>query len=472
MPTIETDYLIIGAGNAGMAFADALIAASDAEVVMVDRRHAPGGHWNDAYPFVRLHQPSANYGVNSRMLGTDSIDTFGPNAGYYERASGVEICDYFREVMEHTLLPSGQVRFYGMNDYVGNGSGTHAFTSRLSGETTEVHVRRKVVDGTHLEVSVPATHTPEFPVDPDARLIPVGDLVKVVDAPAGYTILGAGKTGMDAVNWLVENGVDPDRIRWVKSREPWLFDRGSFQPRKLVVSSFEMLSFALEALALAESGVDLFRRLEAAGCLVRIDPEVEPTMFRGATLSGVEREELQRVERVVRMGRVLHLGADRIVFSEGEIPTTRNEIHVDCTARGVGPAPAVPVFEPGRITIQSLMGGFTSFNAALIGFIEAVRDDDEEKNRLCPPIPPPYRAIDWIPTFCGGFRSFAVQSAEPDIAAWLAASRLSVTKELPEHMGDPRMQPALARWGAHMENALKNGDRLLADANAAMPSAS
>jgi cation diffusion facilitator CzcD-associated flavoprotein CzcO len=52
--TINTDYLVVGAGAAGMAFADALIAACDADVVMVDRRHRPGGHWNDAYPFVRL----------------------------------------------------------------------------------------------------------------------------------------------------------------------------------------------------------------------------------------------------------------------------------------------------------------------------------------------------------------------------------------------------------------------------------
>jgi len=56
---IETDYLVVGAGAAGLAFVDALIAASEADVVMVDRRHQPGGHWNDAYPFVRLHGPAA-----------------------------------------------------------------------------------------------------------------------------------------------------------------------------------------------------------------------------------------------------------------------------------------------------------------------------------------------------------------------------------------------------------------------------
>ncbi len=51
MGAIETDYLVVGAGAAGLAFVDALVAACDADVVMVDRRHGPGGHWNDAYPF-------------------------------------------------------------------------------------------------------------------------------------------------------------------------------------------------------------------------------------------------------------------------------------------------------------------------------------------------------------------------------------------------------------------------------------
>jgi cation diffusion facilitator CzcD-associated flavoprotein CzcO len=55
----DTDYLVIGAGAAAMAFTDALLEHSDATVAIVDRRHAPGGHWIDAYPYVRLHQPSA-----------------------------------------------------------------------------------------------------------------------------------------------------------------------------------------------------------------------------------------------------------------------------------------------------------------------------------------------------------------------------------------------------------------------------
>jgi cation diffusion facilitator CzcD-associated flavoprotein CzcO len=68
---IDTDYLIIGAGASGLAFADTLLdELPDAHITIVDRRGKPGGHWNDAYSFVTLHQPSAFYGVNSMPLGS------------------------------------------------------------------------------------------------------------------------------------------------------------------------------------------------------------------------------------------------------------------------------------------------------------------------------------------------------------------------------------------------------------------
>jgi len=54
---LETDYLIIGSGAVGMAFADTIMTETDASIVMVDKHSQPGGHWNDAYPFVTLHQP-------------------------------------------------------------------------------------------------------------------------------------------------------------------------------------------------------------------------------------------------------------------------------------------------------------------------------------------------------------------------------------------------------------------------------
>lgn len=166
--TLETDYLVVGAGASGMAFADALIADSDADVIIVDRRHAPGGHWNDAYPFVRLHQPAAYYGVNSLPLGSETIDRFGPNEGFYAQAGAPEIRAYYERVMNERLLPSGRVRYFPLCEY----AGSRRFVSRLSGNEYEVNVRRKEVDGRYLEPSIPATYLPPFEVSPGARCMP------------------------------------------------------------------------------------------------------------------------------------------------------------------------------------------------------------------------------------------------------------------------------------------------------------
>src|SRR5215510_12265383 len=116
--TLSADYLVVGAGASGVAFVDSILSHSDADVVLVDRRHRAGGHWLDAYPFVRLHQPSANDGVNSRVLGTNRIDEIGPNAGYYERATASEICDYYNRVLED-FVATGRVTFLPMSNHEG-----------------------------------------------------------------------------------------------------------------------------------------------------------------------------------------------------------------------------------------------------------------------------------------------------------------------------------------------------------------
>ena len=114
--SIEADYLIIGAGAVGMAFADTLLSETQATIALVDRRHRPGGHWNDAYPYVRLHQPSAYYGVNSWPLGSGEKDESGLNKGLYKLASGLEVLSHFDQVLQRRFLPSGRVQYFPMSE--------------------------------------------------------------------------------------------------------------------------------------------------------------------------------------------------------------------------------------------------------------------------------------------------------------------------------------------------------------------
>ncbi len=143
--SIETDYLVIGSGAVGRAFSDVILNETDANIVFVDLHDRPGGYWNDAYPFVRLHQPSANYGVNSRALGHGTKDATGLNAGLDELASGAEVLSYFEQVMQQQFLPTGRVAYHPQCRY-GQQGGEHTFTSLVSGRRQRVSVRRKLVD--------------------------------------------------------------------------------------------------------------------------------------------------------------------------------------------------------------------------------------------------------------------------------------------------------------------------------------
>ncbi len=462
MAEIETDYLVIGAGAAGMAFTDSLITESDADVVMVDRRHRPGGHWNDAYPFVRLHQPSSFYGVNSRVLGTDAIDEVGPNAGFYHRATAAEICDYFFRVLEEQLLPTGRVRFFGMCDSAAGDADRHQFVSRLTGETTTVRVRRRLVDATYQETGIPSTHVPPFAIDPDARLIPVNGLVDLTEPASGYTVIGAGKTAMDACCWLLDAGVAPDAIRWIRPRDAWLLNREYAQPLDRVPMLLEGVARNLESAAAATDVEDLFRRLEASEQLIRLDPTVEPTMYRCATVSQSEVESLRSIEHVVRQGRVVRVGRDEIVMEKGSIPNDPEQVVVDCSASGLRLGPGRPVFEPDRITLQQIRTCQPTFNAALIAFVETLGDDDAMKNGLCAPNPYPTAAVDWITATACSQRAENSWMASPEVSAWMQRSRLNAARAITDHLGDAQMQSAMARFAANGEPAIANLQRLAA----------
>lgn len=460
MAEIEVDYLVVGAGASGMAFVDALVAEDrDAEVLLVDRRHRPGGHWLDAYPFVRLHQPSATYGVASRVLGEDRIDESGSNAGFYERATAAEIVAYYDKVLEEVLLPAG-VRFLGMVEHHDDTNGRHRLVSRLDDEETTVRVRRRFVDATYTESSIPSRHTPEFTIDDGAIVIPPNDLVRLETPASGYTVIGGGKTAMDTCGWLLDAGVDPGRIRWVRSRDGWYFNRAYTQPLEQVGSYMQLQARWVAAAAVVESGPDFAHRLEADEVFLRIDPTVEPRAFRGATLSTTEVEQLRSIEDVVRLGRVRHIGADRITFDDGAQPTAPDHVHVDCTAAGVRPTTPRPVFEPGRITLQYVTLGFVPWGAATIGAVEALKDDDDTRNRLCPPVVFSGDVADLLRFANAGMQGLAARATDREINAWTEACRLNPARNAAAHLDDPRVTDAFSVIGANLFPALENLARL------------
>jgi hypothetical protein len=434
-----------------MAFTDALIDHADVHVTLVDRRHAAGGHWLDAYPFVQLHQASVFYGVASTILGTGAVQLTGPEEGLQERARQSEIRSYFDDILHRRFLGSGRVRFLGGSDYGTDGS-SHLVTSRVSGETVEVDVRRRVVDATYLAPTIPASTPPPFGVADDVRVVAINDLATLPAAPSGYVIVGSGKTATDGIVWLLHNGVPPDRILWIRPRDPWMLNRAVVQPNPVV--ALGLAADTMAAAADAESLDDLFLRLEAAGVMLRIDRDVLPTMAKTPTLASWELDVLRTIENVVRLGHIEHVTTSEIVFDQGVLPLEPGSIVVHCAASGLQYPPLVPLWGEDKIRPQTIRSGFPCFNAALAGYVEATRDDDRERNRLCPPNTLPDTTASWAQMQVRGVLAMRAFGAEPDIAAWANACALNPSRIEPHEHDEPAVQAATARVGEVMAPGL------------------
>ena len=119
--------------------------------------------------------------------------------------------------------------------------------------------------------------------------------------------------------------------------------------------------------------------------MMRIDPSVTPTMAKAPTLGRWELDLLRTVEHVVRLGHVRTARRGRLDLDGGTVPLADDALVVHCAADGLKQRPRRADLAPDVITLQPVRAGFPCFGAALVGYVEATRDDDAEKNRLCPP---------------------------------------------------------------------------------------
>lgn len=411
--TIETDFLVVGAGAMGLAFADEVMRSNRRlRVTLVDRRAGPGGHWNDAYDFVRLHQPAAFYGVNSAPLGSGGEDL----------ANKPEILAYFQRVIDRWSA-TGRLRFLPQCDFGEDG----VVRSVVGDAAWQVKASQPIVDATFSQVQVPATHPPKYAVDPDARLVPVGGLWRLAERHPRYVVIGAGKTGIDALLYLLDRGVAPDRLTWIVSRDSWLFDRAPLQPR----TAGEQVIAQLRTIAESDSPADAYDRLEAGGWWLRIDETREPAMFRCATVSREELAALRSVEHVVRLGRVQRVEPERLVLDGGELAIEPGALFIDCTADGLVRREPTPVFTAERITLQPVFVCQQVMSSAAIAAMAIRPGDDAWRNTLTRPVPHPDVPHDYIGALSATFDNLLEWLKVPWLAWWSGRTRLSAVYHLP-----------------------------------------
>jgi hypothetical protein len=308
------------------------------------------------------------------------------------------------------------------------------------------------VDATYLSPTIPATTAAPFTFADDVRVAAINELAAIAETPSTYVIVGSGKTATDGIVWLLANGVAPDRIVWVRPREPWMLNRALVQPVPGV--ALGLAADTMEAAASAESLDDLFLRLEAAGVMLRIDRDVLPTMAKTPTLAVWELELLRTIENDVRLGHINHVTSSEMLLERGSFPLPPDSLIVHCAASGLQYPPLVPVWGSDKIRLQTIRVGFPCFCAALAGYVEATRDDDRERNRLCPPNTLPDDPTSWARMQVRGTIAMQRYSAEPDIAAWANGCALNPAHIGPSQRDAPAVKAAAARLADHAQRGL------------------
>jgi hypothetical protein len=162
---------------------------------------------------------------------------------------------------------------------------------------------------------------------------------------------------------------------------------------------------------------------------------------------------VQRIERT------------EIVLEQGRVPTDDRTIHIHCAARGLASPPLRPIFEPGRVTVQACFWGFTCYQFATLGVVEATLESDEEKNRMCPPIAYWDVNQDYLTAYLARMALSLAIGAHPKLAAWNKASRLNPIGEIDSYRDDPSVIASRERIKRFAAAAAMNAQRLLSQRN-------
>lgn len=141
----------------------------------------------------------------------------------------------------------------------------------------------------------------QFPVDDEVRVMTPNQVYDAYEENSKemrknkYVVLGAGKTGMDAVVYLQRTmKIDPVDIAWVISQDVWMSSRnGGGSP---ISHSLLLLKHDNDTQKAALEG-------EEEGSIVRLDKDILPTVFKFPLVSNEELKLYQNIKTIIRRGR-------------------------------------------------------------------------------------------------------------------------------------------------------------------------
>ena len=150
-------------------------------------------------------------------------------------------------------------------------------------------------------------------------------------------------------------------------------------------------------------------------------------MFHAATVSERELEKLRSIKNIVRKGHVTAIEAGRLRLTHGEIETSPNHVHVDCSAglaRVAEEWQTPKIFDGDTISPVTVRAYMPVFSGSLIAYLEAHYATDDEKNHLAQPVQVPNSLDDFVAMTLGAMLNQYNWSQDKPLRKWIAQNRL------------------------------------------------
>jgi len=237
---------------------------------------------------------------------------------------------------------------------------------------------KTLVNGTYWAPSIPQTSLPKFKVQFQNFVSP-SELSRLQGDFRSFVVIGAGKTGIDTVKWLLDRFNDPSSITWIMPRDAWWIVRD--------MMGGALMFDLLEIFCKSDKPEACFLAGEQRGAFHRISTTTKPpTMFHGAVVSRLEAEQVRRVKHIIRGTRVTEITENRITFDNGQTHDVDSKtVCINCSENGLKQRPVVPIFAAGLITLQPTLFLHVTASVAQTAFVEAMDITIATKNQYCIP---------------------------------------------------------------------------------------
>lgn len=360
----EFDLVVIGAGIAGL---NALYAASEylpkgARALLLDQKGRPGGMWNTAYDYVRLHQPHPMFTVGDLKWNWRKPRDY--------LAAREEVQSHLNRSLEPVAKKLDFRAAFGQTvsqcTEVETPQGPRAeiiFHPNSNDQVAKVTAKRAIhASGLNYEVAEPLPLSSKKVVS----IIPQelrATLQAHPDAPV--VVVGGGKTAMDTV--LATLSISPGRkVSLVKGRGTNFLNRTKYVPTGLKRwTSGELVSRLFRDMALTFDGTNE----EESITHFRVNHSTDPDGDNGVFLYGLQsEEEAAKIKAGVTatftdyLEDVVDDPAPVLAMRSGAaIPTADGSIIVNCTGsffRTEALADPMPLISPNNciLTINARDG--------------------------------------------------------------------------------------------------------------------